>query len=173
VGAFVAALVWAQPLAAQTGTRTMTTNLVAAVVNGLTVLVDRNLDYGTVIANSGSYAVNPTSANVGKVRIYAEKARSVITRLTTGPSPDGSYLLHTDGTHQLPWNFQASYNTTADNGATSTPFTGTAPYTASLKPMVGAGNTRFAYIYLYGSINTAGVTTYGTYQGVVTISVTY
>lgn len=175
VGALAAALVWAQPTRAQTGTKVMSANLVVAVVNGLTVLVDRNLDYGVVIAGFGAYPVTATSANVGKVRIYAEKARSVITRLTPGPAADGSYLQHTDGdpAHRLPWQFQASYNETADNGATSTPFTGTPPYQASLKPMVGAGNTRFAYLYLYGTINTAGVTTYGTYTGVVTISVTY
>ncbi len=172
-GALVAALVWARPAAAQTGTQAMSSNLVAAVVNGLTILVDRGLDYGTVIANTGAYTVTAASANAGKVRVYAEKARGVITRVTSSPAADGSFLLHTDGVHQLPWQFQASYNETADNGATSTPYTGTPPYTATIKPMVGAGNTRFAYIYLYGTINTAGVTTYGTYQGVVTISVTY
>lgn len=144
----------------------------AAVVSGLTVLVDQGLDFGLVIMNSGPHTIATTSPLAAHIRIDAEKGKNVTTTVT--PNPLG-VLVRQGGTEPMAITLQAAYNETVDNPATATAFPGSAPWSATIRPGLNlpGNNRREAFIYLGGTIQTNGVTVGGLYLATVTIAVAY
>ena len=146
----------------QTTSRTITID----VVNGLSLFVDHQIDFGEVVQNSGANILTINSPNIGHVTITGQKGKTVYVTLT----PPDSLL---NGTNSIPYTPQAAYNNISDNpsGSTIIPIP---PGTANFKlqaPSVN-GNLRNAYIYLFGSINVANVPP-GTYNGTFVVSVHY
>lgn len=146
----------------QTTSRTITID----VVNGLSLFVDHQIDFGEVVQNSGVDSLMINSPNIGHLTITGQKYKTVYVTLT----PPTSLV---NGPNSIPYTPAAKYNNIADNtsGAILIPIPpGTANFTLNASSV--NGKLRNAYIYLFGSINVANVPP-GTYNGTFMVSVNY
>lgn len=137
-----------------------------SVASGLTVLRDRDLNFGQVAANTGLNAVTLASANVGKLHIYGGQNRAVNVTLT----PPAQLR---NGGSVIPYTWQASYNEQLDDPAAGTTQSFAAPTaTFRLRNTSPTGNYGQAFLWLYGSIVVGGVPP-GLYTGTMTVSAAY
>ncbi|MGB9591582.1 MAG: DUF4402 domain-containing protein [Candidatus Kryptoniota bacterium] len=146
----------------QTTSRTITID----VVNGLSLFVDHQIDFGEVVQNSGVKSLTVNSPNAGHLTITGQGFKRVYVTLT----PPSTLV---SGSNSIPYTPLAAYNNSADNpsGATAIPIP---PGTANFILNASSVNWRLrnAYIYLFGSINVANVPP-GTYNGTFVVSVHY
>lgn len=135
------------------------------VTRGLSVYVNHGLDFGTLVANTGTHSVAVTDANAGKVTISAVWFFPVTVTLT----PPANLV---NGSNSIPYTPLAAYNNTADNpsGSTSMPPSGSTSGIWCLANI--SGWIGYAYVYLYGSVNVGNVPP-GTYSGTYTVAVAY
>lgn len=136
------------------------------VASGLTVLRDRDLNFGTLVTNSGVTTVTLASANVGKLHIYGGQNRTV--NITLVPPATLKF-----GTNTIPYTWGGAYNeqlniptdpTTVTLAATTATF--------RLRDTGPTGNYGQAYLWIFGSV-TVGAVPPGVYSGTFTISAAY
>lgn len=134
------------------------------VTTGLSLYVDRNLNFGTVVTGTGIDSIGLASSMTGHVTLSGSN-KTVYVTLT----PPASL---SNGANTISYTPRAAYNATADDPSTATIMS--ASGTTSFKPGDNHlhGNTYYAYIYLYGSINVGSVPA-GSYSGTYTVAVTY
>jgi hypothetical protein len=150
--------------AQSSATQTKTVSVGVAV--GLSLFVDRGLNFGTVVVNTGLDSVALTAVNTGEVTINGQWNNNVTVTLT----PPASL---TNGGNNLPYTPGAAYNNAADDPATATVWTPPSGQQTAFRLRANhTGHTGEAYIYIYGSINVGNVSP-GTYSGLYGIAVTY
>lgn len=149
-------------------------NLSLEIEPELRVETLRDLDFGTIVQNSGVQRVTLGDANMGVFSITALKNINVRVFLNTP-----QYLEHTDSSidDRVPLNLNASYtNQGEDNPEFSQPFQGQTANFSILSPNIATSPDELmwesAYIYVYGSIE-VGTITEGRYTGQVTVTVEY
>lgn len=148
----------------------------------LSVVKESDLSFGMVYQNQGNVSVLLGDLGVGKFRIDGQKNLDVTVTLTMPAS-----LVNTsDANYTIPYTAQVAYaNKGQDNQQQANPFSlptqtfriegrDSGPPQPPPTPQHGTytGPQGSAWIYLYGTINVQNVKT-GTYQGTVSITVTY
>lgn len=143
-------------------------DVIVDVVNGLSVFRERDLNFGTVLAGTGVHPVAVTSANAGLFRIYGRRNRTVDVTLTPPSVLD-------NGTHTIPYTWQAAYNQSANDPAAAT--TVSSPtFPLRLLHFVAPAPAGQAWVWIYGSIDVGtmpNTLSGGTYTGIFTLSAAY
>lgn len=137
------------------------------VANGLSVFTERSLDFGTVLAGSGTATVPLTSASNGLFRINGRNNRTVNVTL----SPPASLV---NGANSIPYTWQAASNDNANDVGTAT-VRATTGFQVQLKDHI-SGSTSNGWVWIYGSINLGTMPSTlpgGLYQGTFVITVAY
>ncbi len=145
---------------------TKTSTISIGVAEALTLYVNRNLSFGTVVAGTGTKTVVANSAGAAKLTVSGHKNRNVYVTLTPP-----AFL--SDGTDRITYSASASYNSSADDPSTSTAWASASGRQAAMQLSANSrGSTAEAFIYLYGSIDVGNVPA-GNYSGTYVVSVSY
>lgn len=142
---------------------TQTATIKIGVAAGLTIYVDRNLSFGSVVSGTGVDSVAITSTSAGHVTIGGSN-KTVYVTLT----PPSSL---TSGSNTIVYTPRAGYNSSVDDPSTATSMSPSGQTSFKLNTHV-TGNNYQGYVYLYGSINVGSVPA-GSYSGTYTVAVTY
>lgn len=136
---------------------------------GIEVL--QNLNFGTVVANSGSQQVALGDAQMGIFKIKALAAQSALLQIE---NPDHLISDSAGDTEKIPLSIYAAYSNGPSNYDKIQNFREN-----SLQISLGDENPstlsptwETGYIYIYGEIDVGDVTQ-GTYSGTLTLNVTY
>lgn len=157
---------WPMDRAACQNSQSAAVTIQVGVADGLSVLWDRDLNFGNVVVGTGQNQVALASPNAGKLHIVGGQNRQVQVTLT--PPSQLTY-----GTNSIPYTWGAAYNEQLDNPADPTTVT-VAGTTASfrLRDNTIWKNNGQAYMWLFGSVNVGSVPP-GTYTGTFTVSAAY
>ncbi len=149
------------------GSATLAITIQAGVANGLTVLADRDLDFGAVVAGTTA-SVGVASANAGKLHVVGQQNRRVNVTLTPP-----AYLRNAAASDSIRYNWAAAYNPQVnlptDPGTIQ--FATLSATFRLLDTSVGK-NYGQAYIWVFGSVNVGAVGP-GLYTGTFTVSAAY
>ena len=145
---------------------TQTRSASIGVAVGLSLYVDRELNFGSAVASSGPRSVAITDAAAGKVTISGQSNKTVYVTLTPPP-----WLLGvSDSVSYAPG---AGYNATADDPATATIWTTPSGLQSGFRLKANRTNqTAQAFVYVFGSVNVGNVPP-GVYSGTYLVSVSY
>ncbi len=145
---------------------TQSRSISIGVAVGLSIYVNRALNFGTVVAGTGVHSVAVTDANTGKVTISGQWNRTVYVTLT----PPASLV---NGSDSLAYTPGAAYNNTADNPSAATVWASPTGRQAGFKLRANrSGSTGKAFVYIFGSINVVSVPP-GNYSGTYVVAVSY
>jgi len=150
---------------AQYSARSSDARITIEAMQGLSVQTLRNLDFGTVVVNSGDVTVKPEDADAGEFLISGHKGKKV--DITTSGNVD---LIGQSTGESI--TFMASFPTydNDETPASSTQFDTKTSTTAHL--LGGHGNQGEVYVWFGGTINTNGISS-DTYVGDYNITVCY
>lgn len=136
------------------------------VAVGLSAYANKALNFGTVVAGTGTHSVAVTDAAAGKATISGQWNRTVIVTL----APPSNLV---NGANVLTYTPGAAYNNTADDPAAATVWSAPGGTQAGFRLRANrSGQTANGYIYLFGSIDVGNVPA-GNYSGVYLVSVSY
>lgn len=159
--AAVGALVTVLPTKADAQqTASNTIDVFAVVSDGLQVLFERDLSFGTVFPGLSSI-VSETDATSGHLQVLGGSGAEVS---LTFPSLPTTLDL---GVESMPVSFTATYNQT-DAGGTGTSFAPSSGATTTLD--VGTGQL---HVYIGGTVTASDPQVPGTYSAIVTLQATY
>lgn len=149
-------------------------NLEFDVKAELTAVVNQDLDFGTVVKNSGTHYVDLEDINAGIFAIRAFMAHNIFVVIDTP-----THLSYTEGDqeYKIPLNLYSAYNNTGiDNPLVAVPLQNNMGFI----PQLASGRTADnqlkhwddIYLYIYGSIDVGDIPD-GTYQADITLEVEY
>jgi hypothetical protein len=149
-------------------------NLQLKIEPELSATVEQNLDFGTVVTNSGEKFINLGDLSMGVFSIKAINTQSLYIELN---APD--YLVNTNPLQnsRIPLNLNISYNNMGiDDASSSTPMDDNSIYVKVYEEsdgnIINQDVWQIMYLYVYGSINVGNIPN-GDYYGEVVLYVDY
>ncbi|MFA5667816.1 MAG: DUF4402 domain-containing protein [Balneolaceae bacterium] len=145
-------------------------NLQITIEPELSVEVERALDFGQVISNSGIKEINIGDINTGIFSIRAIRSQSLYFELTY---PDALFMVD-NRIDNIPLKLQTSYNNSGDINISN------AQILSNNSGIINVGGTtnnsgalwRKLYLYVYGSIDVGNIPN-GVYSGTIVLYIDY
>ncbi|MCW9712642.1 hypothetical protein LQ318_06975 [Aliifodinibius salicampi] len=137
----------------------------------LSVEVLRNLNFGTVITNSGTQQINLGDNRMGVFEIRALATQSVLISLD---KPEHLEAEQNGNTDQIPLSLQAAYSSQANNYDNIIPFTNNNLRTVleSISDSKNSSAWETGYVYIFGDINVGDVIP-DSYSATLVLNVVY
>lgn len=137
-------------------------SVLAEVLAGITVNGDRSLDFGTVVAGTGSYSVDPGDANAGRFAVTGQQGQDVSIDLDVpNQLVNGGALLNTDFSGNV-----AGWSASSDGSGMNV-------FQPSAQPTVQVPGSGELWVFIGGGIDLPQGQEPGSYSGTVTATVSY
>lgn len=139
----------------------------------LSVTVEQNLNFGTLVSNSGFYTIPLGAVNAGVYSIRAYHTQNIYITLN---SPDFLINESANSTDRIPISLNAAYNNSGiNNQKLAIPLEGNSGYFPVHNPSSSSLKSdiwQALYLYVYGTIEVGNISN-GTYSGEVVLYLEY